>query len=193
MGTQRHHVHLQASRGTRPGLCALHCCWAHRLSFACASSPPWSALGTMPCEKFGQSYHVCVGKGKRAALWEQAMPYQLASVTKKWPHPDLFPSLNKLKDRFHSKCMKHFVFSKSSVLAVLFSSALLPTKHHNSLSCLSSSFHQSHHLLTDYVSGCWISLEITQCCFIKERKSICTLNEFSCHHLSALCSEVSLR
>lgn len=147
----------------------------------------------MPWEKFGQSYHVCVGKGKRAALWEQAMPYQLASATKKWPHPDLFPSLNKLKDRFHSKCMKHFVFSKFSVLAVLFSSALLPTKHHNSLSCLSSSFHQSHHLLTDYVSGCWISLEITQCCFIKERKSICTLNEFSCHHLSALCSEVSLR
>lgn len=152
-----------------------------------------TALGTMPCEKSGQSYPTCVGKGKRAVLWEQAMPYQLASVMKNGPCPDLFTSLNKLKDRFHSKCMKHFVFSKSSILTVLFSSALLATGHHSPLSCLSSSFHQAHHLLTDYVSGCWISLEITQCCFIKERKSICTLNEFSCHHLSALCSEVSLR
>lgn len=127
--------------------------------------------------------------GKVKELCSGRKPCLLASVTKNGPCPDLFPSLNE----FHSKCMKHIAFSKSSILAVLFSAVLLATEHHSSLSCLSSSFHQAHHLFTDYMSGCCISSAITQCCFIKERKSLCTLNEFSCHHLSALRSEVSLR
>jgi len=59
--------------------------------------------------------------------------------------------------------------------------------------CPSTSLHQAQHLLADHVSGCWISSGITQYCFIKERKNICTLNEFSCHHLSGLRSEVLVR
>lgn len=125
-----------------------------------------TALGTMPREEFGWSYLSVLGKVKE--LCSGRKPCLLASVTKNGPCPDLFPSLNE----FHSKCMKHIAFSKSSILAVLFSAVLLATEHHSSLSCLSSSFHQAHHLFTDYMSGCCISSAITQCCFIKERKSL---------------------
>lgn len=157
----------------------------------------------MPSEKFGQGYPVYVGKGERAFLSVQAMPYHLSSVPKNSHCPHLFPSLNKMKKEVSLPMHETYsIFKIQCLNCPLFwssTSYTAPRLFLGVIGCpaspgrLSSLLLWAHNLLAEHVSGCWISSGITQYCFIKERKNICTLNESSCHHLSALCSEVLVR
>lgn len=162
MGMQGHYVLLQTPQRGQAQVLVHNGCVAPLLHSQAELCP-----GTMPSEKSGHGYPVYVRKSKRAFFLgaSNAVPFGLCA--KEQPLPWLISQFHFIwmKHIFYVQCFNCSLFcsSTSYVAPRLFLGGLVALPPHQP-SPGSALLSRSH-------SDCWISLGITQYCFIKRGRT----------------------